>query len=104
MRCRRLARERAIQFLFQHEINPPEAIGEELDHFWDTEVASYRQVYYSAQHYRHMFQNRLWRSLLRYLLIEPVHPSTLGYQIISQTIAEKIMRSDALVKPVFSSP
>lgn len=76
---------------------------EELDHFWDTEVASYRQVYYSAQHYRHMFQNRLWRSLLRYLLIEPVHPSTLGYQIISQTIAEKIIQPSTSEKAVSHS-
>lgn len=99
--CRELLHEIAIEMLEGKRFQKQRA---ELDHFWDTEVASYRQVYYSAQHYRHMFQNRLWRSLLRYLLIEPVHPSTLGYQIISQTIAEKIMRSDTPVKPVSSSP
>ena len=98
--CRELLHEIAIEMLEGKRFQKQRA---ELDHFWDTEVASYRQVYYSAQHYRHMFQNRLWRSLLRYLLIEPVHPSTLGYQIISQTIAEQLMWSDALVKPVFRS-
>ena len=40
MRCRRLARERAIQFLFQHEMNPPEAIGEELDRFWESQTSA----------------------------------------------------------------
>ena len=40
MRCRRLARERAIQFLFQHEMNPPEAIEEELDRFWKSQTSA----------------------------------------------------------------
>jgi N utilization substance protein B len=37
---RREARERAIQFLFQHEINPPENLEEALNHFWDSQRAS----------------------------------------------------------------
>jgi N utilization substance protein B len=40
MRNRRLARERAIQFLFQHDINPPEAVEEELEHFWDSQTSA----------------------------------------------------------------
>ena len=40
MRFRRLARERAIQFLFQHEMNPPEVIEEELERFWKSQTAA----------------------------------------------------------------
>ncbi len=36
MRRRREARERAVQFLFQHEVNPPENLDAALDHFWET--------------------------------------------------------------------
>jgi N utilization substance protein B len=31
---RREARERAVQFLFQHDLNPPENLEEALEHFW----------------------------------------------------------------------
>tara|TARA_Y100001968_G_scaffold150998_2_gene138166 strand:+ start:1525 stop:2103 length:579 start_codon:yes stop_codon:yes gene_type:complete len=34
MGTRRQARERAVQFLFQNDHNPPEDLGETLDHFW----------------------------------------------------------------------
>ena len=34
---RREARERAVQFLFQHDLNPPEKLDEALDHFWNTQ-------------------------------------------------------------------
>ena len=40
MRYRRLARERAVQFLFQHDLNPPEAIEEELDRFWESQTSA----------------------------------------------------------------
>jgi N utilization substance protein B len=40
MRFRRQARERAIQFLFQHDVNPPEAIEEELDRFWKSQTSA----------------------------------------------------------------
>ncbi len=40
MRLRRLARERAIQFLFQHDMNPPEAIEEELERFWKSQTSA----------------------------------------------------------------
>jgi N utilization substance protein B len=35
MGMRREARERAIQFLFQYDINPPENLEEALNQFWD---------------------------------------------------------------------
>jgi N utilization substance protein B len=34
---RREARERAIQFLFQYDLNPPEKLEDALDHFWNTQ-------------------------------------------------------------------
>src|SRR4051812_26040161 len=34
---RREARERAVQFLFQHDLNPPEKLEEALNHFWDSQ-------------------------------------------------------------------
>ncbi len=37
---RREARERAVQFLFQHDLNPPEKLDEALEHFW--ELAAHR--------------------------------------------------------------
>ncbi|MDB6029053.1 MAG: nusB [Verrucomicrobiales bacterium] len=37
---RREARERAVQFLFQHELNPPEKLDQALDHFWESQRAS----------------------------------------------------------------
>lgn len=37
MRKRREARERAVQFLFQYDLNPPENLPAALDHFWDSQ-------------------------------------------------------------------
>jgi transcription antitermination protein NusB len=37
---RREARERAVQFLFQHDLNPPENLEEVLEHFWITQQAT----------------------------------------------------------------
>ena len=34
---RREARERAVQFLFQHDMNPPEDLEAALSHFWDSQ-------------------------------------------------------------------
>ena len=34
---RREARERAVQFLFQYDINPAEQLDEALDHFWNSQ-------------------------------------------------------------------
>lgn len=36
---RREARERAVQFLFQHEMNPPEDLEKSLEEFWTTQRA-----------------------------------------------------------------
>jgi len=33
-------RERAIQFLFQHDLNPPEDLAGALDQFWDSQRAA----------------------------------------------------------------
>jgi transcription antitermination protein NusB len=37
---RREARERAVQFLFQHDLNPPENLDRTLNEFWDTQRAA----------------------------------------------------------------
>ena len=37
---RREARERAVQFLFQHELNPPEDLDRALEEFWQTQRAA----------------------------------------------------------------
>jgi N utilization substance protein B len=37
---RREARERAVQFLFQHDLNPPEDLQAALDQFWDSQRAA----------------------------------------------------------------
>ena len=37
---RREARERAVQFLFQHDLNPPEDLELELAQFWDSQRAA----------------------------------------------------------------
>lgn len=34
---RREARERAVQFLFQHDLNPPDNLEEALNHFWESQ-------------------------------------------------------------------
>jgi N utilization substance protein B len=34
---RREARERAVQFLFQHDLNPPENLGESIAQFWESQ-------------------------------------------------------------------
>jgi N utilization substance protein B len=37
---RREARERAVQFLFQHDLNPPDDIERALNEFWDSQRAA----------------------------------------------------------------
>jgi N utilization substance protein B len=37
---RREARERAVQFLFQHDLSPPEDLEGALNEFWDTQRAA----------------------------------------------------------------
>ncbi len=43
MRLRRIAREKALQFLFQHEVNPTENLARELDAFWEEKVPVMRE-------------------------------------------------------------
>ncbi|MFO1478073.1 MAG: transcription antitermination factor NusB [Verrucomicrobiota bacterium] len=40
MAKRREARERAVQFLFQHDLNPPENLDEALAQFWESQQAA----------------------------------------------------------------
>ena len=45
MRKRREARERAVQFLFQHDLNPPENLQAALDSFWEnTQLNTFLEV------------------------------------------------------------
>ena len=37
---RREARERAVQFLFQHDLNPPDDLDKALDEFWESQRAA----------------------------------------------------------------
>jgi N utilization substance protein B len=37
---RREARERAVQFLFQHDLNPPDNLDEALGQFWESQRAA----------------------------------------------------------------
>ena len=40
MGTRRQARERAVQFLFQYDLNPPEDLESALRQFWDSQQAA----------------------------------------------------------------
>jgi N utilization substance protein B len=37
---RRESRERAVQFLFQHDLNPPSNLDAELEQFWNSQLAA----------------------------------------------------------------
>lgn len=63
----------------------------EIDRFWDTELARYRQVYYSEDYYRKVFENPRASALLRYLMVEPVHPNALGHRILAASIGQEIV-------------
>lgn len=63
-----------------------------LDDFWDTELEQYRQVYYDPIFYQNLFNDPVWRGLLRYLMVEPVHPGPLGHRILADRLAEMILR------------
>src|SRR5262245_41151366 len=43
MRLRRVAREKALQFLFQHEVNATDNLGAELDTFWAEQFQAMRE-------------------------------------------------------------
>ena len=40
MGMRRDARERAVQFLFQYDLNKPENLEQSLNQFWDSQRAA----------------------------------------------------------------
>ena len=65
-----------------------------IDQFWDTELAKYNFVYYSEQYYQRLLSISQWQGYLRYLLIEPVHPSPLGHQLISEQIGSWILKKN----------
>jgi len=44
MGIRREARERAVQFLFQHDLNPPEKLAEALETFWNSQRPELQEV------------------------------------------------------------
>ena len=44
MGTRRDARERAVQFLFQHDLNPPSDLEAALDRFWESQRAATREA------------------------------------------------------------
>ncbi len=41
---RREARERAVQFLFQHDLNPPDQLDEALEQFWQSQRSAVIQA------------------------------------------------------------
>ena len=45
MGVRREARERAVQFLYQHDLNAPAELDAELDHFWNSHQRSALDVF-----------------------------------------------------------
>ncbi len=62
-----------------------------IDRFWDVELAKYNFVYYSERYYQQLLNIPQWQGYLRYLLVEPVHPSPLGHQLISEQVGQWIL-------------
>jgi lysophospholipase L1-like esterase len=67
----------------------------EIDRFWETEVERYRTVYYSKDYYRKLFANPRASAMLRYLMVEPVHPNALGHRILAESIGDLILAGPA---------
>lgn len=65
-----------------------------IDQFWDTKLDKYNFVYYSEQYYQQLWSIPQWQGYLRYLLVEPVHPSPLGHQLISEQIGSWILKKN----------
>ncbi len=61
------------------------------DRFWAERVVEYRRVYYDAAFYDALFADPVWSGLLRYLLIEPVHPTALGHRVLAEAIADRLV-------------
>ena len=64
-----------------------------MDRFWTEQVAQYRYVYFEPSVYQQMFADPLWSRLLRYLMVEPVHPNRLGHRLIAEAIGAKLTES-----------
>ena len=62
-----------------------------FDLFWTEQVQSYRGPYYGEAFYRKLFDDPVWRDLLRYLMIEPVHANPLGNRLIAERVGESIL-------------
>ena len=63
----------------------------EIDRFWNQEVEQYRLVYYDEAFYRKLARDPVRSGLLRYLMVEPVHPNPLGNRLIAQAVAGRIL-------------
>jgi len=63
----------------------------QIDRFWRSEVEQYRLVYYDEAFYRKLSQDPVWRGLLRYLMVEPIHPSPLGQRLIAEAVGRQIL-------------
>ena len=63
----------------------------EIDRFWGQEVEQYRLVYYDEAFYRKLARDPIRSGLLRYLMVEPVHPSPLGNRLIAEAVGARIL-------------
>jgi len=62
----------------------------EIDRFWEEEVERYRLTHYDEEVYRKLIKDPMWRALLRYLMVEPVHASPLGNLLIAEEVGWRI--------------
>lgn len=63
----------------------------QIDRFWRREVEQVRLVYYDEAFYRKLSQDPVWRGLLRYLMVEPIHPNPLGQRLIAEAVGRQIL-------------
>lgn len=66
------------------------AEAKEADRFWTEEVVEYRYVYYPPAVYQQLLSDPVWSRLLRYLMIEPVHPSPLGHRLLAEALGKAL--------------
>lgn len=60
------------------------------DRFWEQEFVGRRDPYFSQQFYQTLLSDSAWRLLLRYLMVEPVHPNALGHRLIAEAVGEML--------------
>lgn len=63
----------------------------EIERFWSQDVEHYRLVYYDEAFYRKLARDPVRSALLRYLMVEPVHPNPLGNRLIAEAVAGRIL-------------